>query len=74
MTENKIIRVCAQCQQIKGFALKSIPGVAYSHGACFEHCLDTFAPLLGGRDKAREYLVSKPSDYFVPELDCQWIA
>lgn len=73
MTENKIIRVCAKCQQIKGFKLNTVSGVIYSHGTCYEHALDTFAALLGTRDKAREYLASKPADYFVPDLESQWI-
>lgn len=74
MKLNKIVRVCAKCQQIKGFKLNNVQGVIYSHGTCYEHALDTFAPLLGTRDKARTYLANKPADYFVPELETRWIA
>ena len=62
-----IVRVCAMCQQETKTVLPTVPNVAYSHGACRRHALITFEKLLG-KEKALEFVASKPDSYFCPEI------
>ena len=62
-----IVRVCAMCQQESKTVLPTVPNVAYSHGACRRHALITFEELLG-KEKALEFVASKPDSYFCPEI------
>ena len=62
-----IIRVCAMCQKETKTVLPSVPGIAYSHGACRRHALQSFAEILGEK-KARRYLRNKGKDYYCPDM------